>query len=472
MNTKNLLRQMKPGRRWSWTASLLLAGFTLVVSACSGIQTPAPASGGSLPNTGGTPTSAPTALPATMQPTTQPSPNTAGPASPGLKAYVGLFKDNAVAVIDTSTNQVLSTIPVPAGPHGMVITHDGRWVYVSSDGDSKVSVIDTSTDKVVNTIEVGKSPHGLALTPDGKLVLVADFGTSQVVFIDTASNQVVGQVAVPSPHNIAISPDGHTAYVAAQKQGATALAVLNIDNKTQVGSVPLAHTPRALNFSPDGKLLYFTLAGVDAVQVLDPATNQVTAQIPVGASPHHPLFTPDGQLALVVSQGPGEVDIIQTDLNAVIDVAPVGRMPHWIAINSQGTTAWVTNEASNTVSVVDIGKGVVTATIPVGNAPRKIVIQPQMSTAAQNSTSGQGGIVTSIQAMAFSDPNITVKAGQSITWVNKDSIAHTVTSDQGQWNSGNIDSGKSFTLTLKQPGQYSYHCSIHPFMTGTITVTS
>src|SRR5260221_3836802 len=59
------------------------------------------------------------------------------------KAYVGLFKDNAVAVIDTGTNTVLKTILVPTGPHGIVITPDGLNVYVSSDGDSKVSVINT-----------------------------------------------------------------------------------------------------------------------------------------------------------------------------------------------------------------------------------------------------------------------------------------------------------------------------------------
>src|SRR5262245_26624273 len=75
------------------------------------------------------------------------------------KAYVGLFKDNAVAVIDTATNSLLKTIPAPAGPHGLVVTPDARSIYVSSDGDSKVSVIDTLTDTVTATIEVGKTPH-------------------------------------------------------------------------------------------------------------------------------------------------------------------------------------------------------------------------------------------------------------------------------------------------------------------------
>src|SRR5213078_4950225 len=79
------------------------------------------------------------------------------------KAYVGLFKDDAVAVVDTAQNKVLSTISVPKGPHGLVVTPDGHKVYVSSDGASTVSVIDTARDRVVTSIDVGANPHGLAV---------------------------------------------------------------------------------------------------------------------------------------------------------------------------------------------------------------------------------------------------------------------------------------------------------------------
>ena len=48
--------------------------------------------------------------------------------------------------------------------------------------------------------------------------------------------------------------------------------------------------------SPDGEEVYFTEADVDAVLILDRATNEIITRIPVGASPHHPLFTPDGQV--------------------------------------------------------------------------------------------------------------------------------------------------------------------------------
>lgn len=309
------------------------------------------------------------------------------------KIYVGLFKDNAVAVLDSGTRRVLSTIPVPPGPHGLVVTPDGRKAYVTSDGASTVSVIDTATDRVVRSIEVGPIPHGLAVTPDGRLILVSVFGANQAVIIDTARDQIVGRVPVPQPHNSAISPDGRIAYVGSQQQGAVALVIVDLVRAIRIGSVPLDAAPRALNFGPDGNRLYFTSAGVDAVQVLDPASNQIVARIPVGASPHHPLFTSDGQYGLVVSQGPGELEIIDPMNNAVAGTVKVGKTPHWIAISSDGRIAYVTNEGSNDVSVVDLVSRTVTATIPVGNAPRKIAMQPGPTpTAAVASDQGTKGV--------------------------------------------------------------------------------
>src|SRR6266545_3978769 len=177
------------------------------------------------------------------------------------KAYVGLFKNNAVAVVDTGTKRVLRTIPIPPGPHGLVVTPDGRKVYVSSDGASTVSVIDTAMDSVMTTIEVGSTPHGLAISADGRQVLVSGFGTNQSIIMDTATDRIVGRVSVLQPHNSAITPNGRTAYVGSQQQGATALVILDLVNKVEIGRVPLEKTPRALDVSPDGKWVYFTVAG-------------------------------------------------------------------------------------------------------------------------------------------------------------------------------------------------------------------
>jgi YVTN family beta-propeller protein len=299
-----------------------------------------------------------------------------GPLAAAPKVYVGLFRDNAVAVIDSASNRVLSTIAVPKGPHGLVVTPDGRKVYVSSDGDSTVTVIDTATDRAVGTVDVGPNPHGLAMSPDGALVLVSAWGANQATFIDTATERIVGRVPVAQAHNGAISTDGRVAWVGSQQQGATALVRIDVASLKETARVPLDRTPRALDLSPDGRRLYFTVAGLSAVQVLDTATNGVTGQIAVGASPHQAPVTRDGRWALVPSQGPGELGIIDAASGVVAGTIAVGKTPHWVAATSDGRTAYVANEGSNDVSVVDLVARTVVATIPVGNAPRKIAVQP------------------------------------------------------------------------------------------------
>jgi YVTN family beta-propeller protein len=412
----------------------------------------------------------------------------AQPAAP--KAYVGLFGDNAVGVIDTSTNKLVKTIPIPTGPHGLVLTPDSKWLYASSDGDAVVSVINTSTDEVTGTIDAGSTPHGLAITPDGSRVLVAGFGTNQVEAIDTSTNQITWQTPVPQPHNIAITADGQTAYAGSQAQDSPSIAIIDIASGAQTGSVPLDHSPRALNVTPDGQALVFTEAGVDSLLVLDLATNQIATQVPTGVSPHHPLFTPDGKLGMVVAQGPGELDLFDPNTYSPTATVKVGDMPHWIGASSDNHFAYISNEKSNNVSVVDLKSNTVPATIPVGTAPRKLVIQAgavpasmanQPAAAANPTTAPQApapvaaapqssALSVTISKFAFVPPTITISAGQSVTWTNNDPVDHTTTSDSGAWDSGSLGNGATFSTTLSQPGTYAYHCSIHPFIRGTVVV--
>ena len=420
------------------------------------------------------------------------SPTTAAPqmvhAAP--KAYVALNGGNAVAVIDTATNRLLKTIAIPAGPEGVAASPDGLRVYASSAGASTVSVISTLTDRVVSSIDVGKAPHNIAMTRDGRHLLVAVWGASQVAVVDTVRNEVIARIPVGNPHTIAISPDGRNAYVTAQQPGAAGLAILDLAMWQRVGMVPLDKTPRALNFSPDGSTLYFTLAGVDAVQVLDVETNQIVAHIPTGASPHHPLFVPNGKYALVVVQGPGQLAVINPTTREIIGTVPVDKFPHWVATTADSDTAYVTNEGAGTVTVVNIETQQVLTTIPVGAGPRKIVIQPMPGPKAQRlptvyavtgsvlalagpvpaAAAPGGGRPVQVANFAFTPAALTVVPGDTIIWTNTDGIPHTTTSADKQWDSGPIQPGASFVVTLTKPGTYRYGCTIHPFMQATLVV--
>lgn len=72
--------------------------------------------------------------------------------------------------------------------------------------------------------------------------------------------------------------------------------------------------------------------------------------------------------------------------------------------------------------------------------------------------------------MTFIPQTLTVPVNTTVRWKNKDGIAHTVTSDNGSWDSGNIPAGGTFNFPFTATGIYHYHCSIHPSMTGTIIV--
>lgn len=75
-----------------------------------------------------------------------------------------------------------------------------------------------------------------------------------------------------------------------------------------------------------------------------------------------------------------------------------------------------------------------------------------------------------ISGFAFDPATITISAGQSVTWTNKDNVVHTVTADDNSWTSGDIANGQTFTQTFSTAGTYNYHCAIHPNMTGTVIV--
>lgn len=70
----------------------------------------------------------------------------------------------------------------------------------------------------------------------------------------------------------------------------------------------------------------------------------------------------------------------------------------------------------------------------------------------------------------FSPATVTVKAGDTVTWTNNDSVEHSATADDSSFDTGLIGPGKSGTFTFAKAGTYTYHCQVHPTMKGTIIV--
>jgi plastocyanin len=81
-----------------------------------------------------------------------------------------------------------------------------------------------------------------------------------------------------------------------------------------------------------------------------------------------------------------------------------------------------------------------------------------------------GLVQVDIKGYSFVGKTTRIDAGTKIIWKNMDAIAHTVTSDTGLFDSKALLKNQTFSYTFNTPGTYTYHCALHPDMTGEIIV--
>jgi len=75
-----------------------------------------------------------------------------------------------------------------------------------------------------------------------------------------------------------------------------------------------------------------------------------------------------------------------------------------------------------------------------------------------------------IDGSRFEPETLSVVAGDTVVWVNKDLVAHTATSKAGAFDSGLIAPGKSWKYSTRRAGNFAYTCTYHPTMNGTLRV--
>ena len=96
---------------------------------------------------------------------------------------------------------------------------------------------------------------------------------------------------------------------------------------------------------------------------------------------------------------------------------------------------------------------------------------PSGTASATGSPVAVAGDQVTIDNFAFAPATLTVKAGTTVTWTNKDEEPHTVAASDGSFHSPGMGTGATFTHTFSTAGTFDYVCSIHPSMHGTVVVT-
>ena len=237
--------------------------------------------------------------------------------------------------------------------------------------------------------------------------------------------------------------------------GAEQLEWLESDLKGRTASTPivvLAHMPLWALYPQWGwgtddavqGLSYLKRFG--SVTVLNGHIHQVMQKVEGHVQFHTARSTAFPQPAPGTADAPGPMRVPAEIVRSMLGVSSVIQHPHMreLAITE---TVLSTQGAAATPAAATVA----TAAQPASNAARKI----------------------SISNFTFAPATMTVRAGEEVTWVNEDDTPHTVlgTDPGSPLKSPALDTGDKYSVTLTQPGTYRYFCSLHPHMTGTITVT-
>jgi YVTN family beta-propeller protein len=287
------------------------------------------------------------------------SPGASGSVA-GAYAYITGGVSNAVTVIDTASQRVLSTVVLnPAGPmywgdfcpYGVANSSTSGKIYVSFLCVNSVSAINSSTLGVADYIQVpitsGGSTMSAVTSLDGSLVYVSD---------DEGPGPSAGNIHVINTATDAISS-------------------FHIDKASY-----------DLKLHPDGTRLFATNLDDSTVTAVDLTTNTVTATIATGQYPFGMVINNAGTRAYTANYGDNTVSVIDVTsgsptLNSVLNTISVGNVPMDVAVSNDDSRLYVSNYNDHTVTVYNTAGDANTliGTITLPNAPKGLAMQPGSS---------------------------------------------------------------------------------------------
>ena len=237
--------------------------------------------------------------------------------------------------------------------------------------------------------------------------------------------------------------------------GREQLEWLESDLKGRTASTPivvLAHMPLWALYPQWGwgtddaaeALAYLKRFG--SVTVLNGHIHQVMQKVEGHVQFHTARSTAFPQPAPGAAAAPGPMRVPAETLRSMLGLSSVTHRPHMHDLAITESTL-----SDGTAAVATVAAATAPAARPTSNAARTI----------------------SISNFTFAPAAMSVPAGQELTWINEDDAPHTVQgSDPGSpLKSAALDTGDKYSVTLTKPGEYRYFCTLHPHMTGSITVT-
>lgn len=260
-------------------------------------------------------------------------------------------------------------------------------VYSANEGGASLSAIDLSTG-AVEVVSLPVSPHNVDLTPDGELLLAvgdpaeADHGGDG--HGHGGASAAEGLLVILDPRNISapeatVAVGSHPAHVVADRRGRAyvslaggdAVAVVDLAQGELLERITTGDYPHGLRLSPDHSELYVANVEDGSVSVIDTEELTEVARIPVGEAPVQVGFSPAGDRVYVSLRDENRVAVIDTSSREVVARIDVGPSPIQMFATPDGSFVYVANqgtdaEPNDTVSVIETASGDVIKTLTTG----------------------------------------------------------------------------------------------------------
>jgi plastocyanin len=101
-----------------------------------------------------------------------------------------------------------------------------------------------------------------------------------------------------------------------------------------------------------------------------------------------------------------------------------------------------------------------------------LALVPLLGTPVPIAAAQQAPVAVNVVDFAFEPATVTVAVGTTVTWTNRGERPHTVTAQDGSFDSGRLDPGEEFSVTFDETGAFAYFCGFHPDMQGEVVVTA
>ncbi len=301
---------------------------------------------------------------------------------------LALNQDATITVVDPlfgfGGTKLLALVALKSPGEDWAMATDRTKLFVSMPDSDKVAVVETSSWNVVSNIDVGPRPSRVALQPDEQYLWVA-YGADSKQAAGSGVTVVVSDkfaVAARIPtgrghHQMAFTTDNRFALVTNEDDDT--LSVIDIRKLAKIKDVKTGRKPVSIAYSALSRMAYITHAD-GSITAVDPNRQEVVARINADAGLGQIKFAPGGRLGFVVNPEKDVVYILDSTTNRIVQTAKVERGPDQIAFSN--TLAYVRHRDSETVLMIPLdvvgteGKPVPLTDFPGGQFPFGKVSRP------------------------------------------------------------------------------------------------